>query len=430
MVVLWISFTADRGPAVRSAVATRAPENQPAPMSCFAIRRPTFSAVAIAAACWVTAAVLPASLAAQNKPRQAKIEKEAQPARAEQSIVVLVNDEPVTAYEIQQRARFLAINENISEQVKAQFQRIAQSESTNQQVRAILEEVIRSNPGKTREEIGAIFEQRKTQFAMNMQKQAVESVRAGLVPKFRKEAQEELIDERLKLQEAKRNGIEVTDDEVKRMLKTLADRNKMTEEQFAQHVKGMGFEITTMRERTRAQAAWREVVRRRYAPQISITNRDIDRMLSASANEAGEDTVELQVLKLTLAMPARPDQTTMARRYAEAEGLRRQFDGCKSMAGLAKDGANARFEDLKFIKPSSLPEPTRSMLLSAKDGDVLPPATAGAGIEIYAVCGRRSIKADEKQREKAQEELAQREFETAAKRYLRDLRQDAHIEYR
>ncbi|HJU32020.1 MAG TPA: SurA N-terminal domain-containing protein [Hyphomicrobiaceae bacterium] len=399
-------------------------------MSRFANRRLRFAVAAVAAACALAALMAPLPLAAQSKPRQAKIEKEAQPARSEQSIVVLVNDEPVTAYEIQQRARFLAVNENISEQVKAQFQRLAQSESTNKQVRAILEEIIRSNPGKSREEIGAIFEQRKNQFAMNMQKQAIDSVRAGLVPKFRKEAQEELIDERLKLQEAKRNGIEVSDDDVKRMLKTLADRNKMTEEQFAQHVKGMGFEITTMRERTRVQAAWREVVRRRFAPQISITNRDIDRMLSATASEAGEDTVELQVLKLTLAMPARPDQATMARRYAEAEGLRRRFEGCKSMAGLAKDAANARFEDLKFIKPGSVPEPTRSMLLSAKDGDVLPPATAGAGIEIYAVCGRRAIKADEKQREKAQEELAQKEFETAAKRYLRDLRQDAHIEYR
>jgi len=54
---------------------------------------------------------------------------------------------------------------------------------------------------------------------------------------------------------------------------------------------------------------------------------------------------------------------------------------------------------------------------------------APAGIEIYAVCGRRSIKADEKERERAQEELAlaQKEFEIMAKRQLRDLRQDARI---
>ena len=307
---------------------------------------------------------------------------------------------------------------------------MVQAESTNQKVRAILEEVIRTNPGKSREQIGEIFEKRKTQFALGLQKQAVDSARAGLIPKFKQEAQEELIEERLKLQEAKKNGIDITDDEVKRMMKTIADRNKMTEEQFGQHIKSLGVDISTMQERTRAQVAWRELVRRRFSPQISITNRDIDRMLSASANESGEDTIELQVQKITLPMPAKPDQNAMAKRYAEADGLRQRFDSCKTMAGLAKDAANARFEDMKYIKPSAIPEPTRSMLLSARDGDVLPPATAAAGIEVYAVCGRRSVKADEKVREKAQEELAQREFEIVAKRHLRDLRQDAHIEFR
>ena len=170
-------------------------------------------------------------------------------------------------------------------------------------------------------------------------------------------------------------------------------------------------------------------MRRRFAAQISVTQRDIDRMISASASEAGEDTVELQVQKITLPMPAKLDQGTMAKRYAEAEAcaaVRRLQDH----GGPGQGRGSARFEDLKYIKPSSIPEPTRSMLLSAKDGDMLPPATAAAGIEIYAVCGRRALKADEKEREKAQEELAQKEFEIAAKRHLRDLRQDAHIEFR
>ena len=74
--------------------------------------------------------------------------------------------------------------------------------------------------------------------------------------------------------------------------------------------------------------------------------------------------------------------------------------------------------------------PTRSLLLSAKDGELLPPATTPAGIELFAVCGRRAIKADDKQREKVQNEIAQHEFEIMAKRHLRDLMQDAHIEYR
>jgi peptidyl-prolyl cis-trans isomerase SurA len=123
------------------------------------------------------------------------------------------------------------------------------------------------------------------------------------------------------------------------------------------------------------------------------------------------------------------DQAALAKRYAEADGLRQRIGGCNAMGSLAKE-VNARFDDLKYIKPSAISEPTRSMLLNARDGDVLPPTTTAGGIEIYAVCGRRSIKADEKEREKAQEELAQKEFEIMAKRQLRDLRQDAHIEYR
>ncbi len=70
---------------------------------------------------------------------------------------------------------------------------------------------------------------------------------------MKKNAKEELIEERLKLQEAKRLGIEVTDDEVKRIVKGLADRNKMTEDQFAQHMKSMGVDIATLGERFRAQ---------------------------------------------------------------------------------------------------------------------------------------------------------------------------------
>jgi peptidyl-prolyl cis-trans isomerase SurA len=61
---------------------------------------------------------------------------------------------------------------------------------------------------------------------------------------------------------------------------------------------------------------------------------------------------------------------------------------------------------------------------------MLPPVTAAGGIEVYAVCGRRAIKADEKQQQKAAEDLQAREFELHSRRHLFDLKQDAHIEYR
>jgi peptidyl-prolyl cis-trans isomerase SurA len=129
-------------------------------------------------------------------------------------------------------------------------------------------------------------------------------------------------------------------------------------------------------------------------------------------------------------LPGKLDQAAMARTLAEADGLRRMFGGCKTMEALVKDQTGAKFEAAAYVKPSTVAEPQRSMMLSAKDGDLLPPQTSSSGVELMAVCGRRGLQIDAKVREEAQNELQSRKFEELAKRYLRDLRQDAHIENR
>jgi peptidyl-prolyl cis-trans isomerase SurA len=100
------------------------------------------------------------------------------------------------------------------------------------------------------------------------------------------------------------------------------------------------------------------------------------------------------------------------------------------MPDLAKGAADARFADMKFMKPSSIPEPMRTMLLGAKDGDMLPPSTTNAGVEIYALCGRRAVAVNEAARTKALQELQSKELEVLARRHMRNLRQEADIEYR
>jgi peptidyl-prolyl cis-trans isomerase SurA len=372
------------------------------------------------------------SAAAQSKSpqRSAATAAPAPASRGQQGIVVVVNDEAITAYEIDQRARFLALSANLGEKAKESFQRLIKADSTEAQLRALQQDVIRSNPGKSREELIAIFQERQKQFGVALQKQALESARAGVLPKLRTDAREELIDERLKLQAARKLGIEVADKDVKTLVGEMAGRNKMNYEQFAQHLKGMGVDIATMAEKLRAQRAWRDMIGRRYAAQVSVSQRDVDRVLSTAAIEAGQDTVELQVQRISLGLTGKIDQPALTKRYAEAEALRRRFAGCKSMGELAKGAPDTRFEDMKFIKPGTIAEPMRTMLLSAKDNDVLPPVTTSAGVELYAVCGRRPVGGNEAQRAKALVELQVKELDVLARRHMRNLRQEANIEYK
>jgi peptidyl-prolyl cis-trans isomerase SurA len=100
------------------------------------------------------------------------------------------------------------------------------------------------------------------------------------------------------------------------------------------------------------------------------------------------------------------------------------------MSTLATAAAGAKYEDLGLRKPSSIPEPTRSLLLNATEGDLLPASVSGAGVELWALCGRKAPDGTGSARENAQAELRQKEFEVLAQKHLKDLRQDASIEIR
>ncbi len=344
---------------------------------------------------------------------------------SEQAIIALVNDEPITGFELQQRAAMLG-GGSVQQKAQENFKAMLKNPRTTERLKAILGETIKANQGKSKDEVIAIFDQRKKQFAMDMQKQAVESARNSALPGMKKAALDELIDEKLKLQEAKRLGVNIADDDVNRVLSGIAERNKMTEAQFMQQ---LGGGVDAMKQRIRSTLSWNDVIRRRFGAQIAIASKDIDKMVSQSS-AAGQDDVELRVQRIRVALPVKLDQAGVAGRMQEAEKIRAKFTDCKSTGAIAGGVAGAKFEELGKRRPSAFQEPTRTLLLNAKDGEMLPPSMGEGGVELWVVCGRDVVKAEDQKRTQAEGELKQKEFELLGKRHMKDLRQDAHIEYR
>jgi len=367
----------------------------------------------------------PGAAGANDNMRVAAANAKGAPARSagatsSQSIVALVNDEPITGYEIEQRMRLALLS---AAELQRRMQSKLKSPNINDQFKAFAIERLKANPPKTEEEQQARVKQLQAQFVASIRRK----VEADYRPKARKQALNELIEERLKLQEATRLNVVAGKSDVDRVISSMAERNKMTPQQFAEHMARMGANISTMRQRIKASLSWADVIRRRFGHQIAIAGRDIDRLV---ATTAGEDEVELHVQRILLSEPSDIGQKQVAQRLSDAERLRAQFAGCQSMSGLAADVGGARFDDLGNRKPASIPEPTRSMLMSAGDGEMLPPTIGESGVELWAVCGRKVIKAEEQKRQTAENDLRQKEFEILSKKHLKDLRQDAHIEYR
>ncbi|MCB1510496.1 MAG: SurA N-terminal domain-containing protein [Hyphomicrobiaceae bacterium] len=348
--------------------------------------------------------------------------------KAGTSIVVLVNDDPITAYEVEQRARLMALGADIRGAAQANFKALIKRPGTNQRLKAILQQTIAENRGKSRDHIIAVFERRKRAFALGLQKQAIASARAGAFPAYRKKALQELIEERLKLQEAKRLKIAPTKKDLERAITTIAKRNKADAKTFAERITKLGIDFATMRDRIRAQIAWSNVVQTQFSRFISINQLDIDRELAASTNKP--DGITLNLHRITLTLPSKVTQASIAQRIAQAEELQRRFRGCVSTRKLVGSVPGARFEDLGARKADTIAEPTRTLLLNAKDGDMVPPNTTTRGIELYAVCGRSAAKGSLKERDQARASIRQKEFEILGRRRLLDLKRDAHLEYR
>lgn len=347
-----------------------------------------------------------------------------------QGIVVLVNDEPITGYEIEQRATLMAAGsgggQDLRARAEARWKQIIQDPKTNERFQRYL----REKAPRTRDEAVALQKEFIGSLQRNMLEQLRGEARAGSIQKFRTAAREELIDEKLKVQEGKRLSITVSDEDVDRAFRDMASRNKATEAQFVAQLKSQGIDPSTMKARTRAALVWRDVIRRKYGHQININDRDIDRFVEQSADDSSAPKVEMQLHRITLAVPGRIDQAALARRLSEAEQLRKRFRGCRSTQELVKGMTDARFESLANQAAASISEPTRSLLLNAKDGEMVPPTLASTGVELYAVCGRKTVKVDEEKRLKAQQELTMREFDVVSRRHLRDLRAEALIERR
>src|SRR5690606_1335324 len=155
-------------------------------------------------------------------------------------IVLLVNDEPVTGYEIEQRAALMAAGSggggDLRAKAEARWKQIIQNPKTNER----FQQFLREKQPRSREEAVAL----QKQFVGGLQKDMLEQLRrearVGSIQKFRAQAREELIDERLKVQEGKRLSITVSDDDVQRAFKEMATRNKITEEQFVAQLKSQG----------------------------------------------------------------------------------------------------------------------------------------------------------------------------------------------
>jgi peptidyl-prolyl cis-trans isomerase SurA len=248
----------------------------------------------------------------------------------------------------------------------------------------------------------------------------------------RSEVLDELINEKLKIREGKRWGIDPSDADVDNAFASTAQSMHQNTDQFIQTLTKAGVTPMTFRTRLRAQLVWQPLVRGRYQSTLEIFDKDIlQEMINKKPD--GEETAsyDYTLRPILFVVPSGSPATVFEDRKREAEGLRNRFRGCEDGLPFARALKDVAVRDQIVRSSADVPPDLRKGLDSVPVGQLTAPEITKLGIEMFAVCAKDASKADNSPGKKqARETLFNQKFEQQSKRYLQDLRRAALIEYK
>lgn len=246
-----------------------------------------------------------------------------------------------------------------------------------------------------------------------------------------KAAQEELIDEQLRVQEGTRRGVVVTEDAVDAALTTIASRSKLTVPQFEQALARGGVPIKTFKDRIRAQMVWGRLIRAKIQQDIKAESADlIQQMRNREKNANSVTASDYMLQRVVFAVQRSASPADVNRRKAEAEGLRGKFRSCSEGLALAKGLREVAVVNIGRKLASEVPPGMKDELEKTPEGHLTAPQRSDLGFEMYAVCSKIAVTGEAAVAAGLDAEALDKRGEETSKKFTQELRQKANITYR
>ena len=198
-----------------------------------------------------------------------------------------------------------------------------------------------------------------------------------------------LVDEKLQLQEAKKQNVVATDDEINTALGKIEKQNNMQPGQLNQLLKSRGIDRSSLINQVTASIVWAKLVRRLASQNTEISDEDVDDALKRLKEHAGEP--QSRVAEIFLAVD-NPSQDAEVR--ALAEKLTDQMKQGARFSAIAQQFSQSATAavggDLGWLRPDQLAPDLAKAAAGLKPGELSPPIRSGGGYYLLLVLDRRN----------------------------------------
>ncbi|KPP80430.1 MAG: periplasmic chaperone for beta-barrel proteins SurA [Oceanicaulis sp. HLUCCA04] len=244
-----------------------------------------------------------------------------------EGIAAIVNDEPITTYEVRDRMRFILTTSGIqpNEEVLAQVQ----------------EQALRS-----------------------------------------------LVEESLQLQTAAEFEVPITEEEVDDAIADIAARNGVTVAEIQADLESAGASIDTMRQQLRAEIAWSYLVSGRYRSRVRVSDAQIERALERLLESASQ--TQHRVAEIMVNLPASGGESEAEERIAAIYGALERGAPFHAVAQQMSDAPTAASGgDAGWLSSDQLRPQVAQVVQQMPVGSISNPIRVPGGFMIVALADQR-----------------------------------------
>jgi peptidyl-prolyl cis-trans isomerase SurA len=251
-------------------------------------------------------------------------------------------------------------------------------------------------------------------------------------PADRQQVINELIDEKVKIKEGKKFGVDPTASDVDQSYAGMSSRMRITPEQLTKSLESQGIRPDTLKARIKAEIVWTSLVRGRFKESLQVGEKDVAAAVQVGGSDEKQaaESFEYKMQPIVLIVPRGSAPAAIEARQKEAEALRSRVQTCAEANAFFKSMQNAAIREIVTKTSADIPAVLRELLDKTPIGHLTPPEVTKQGVEMVALCARNPTTVDTPKKKEIRDKMYVEKYEAKSKAYLQEVRKAAMIEYR
>ena len=210
---------------------------------------------------------------------------------------------------------------------------------------------------------------------------------------LRKQVLDTLIDERVLVTNARENGARIDEPELDRAVANVATQNQMSIVQLREQLRREGISYVKFRDNIRDQLMVERLREREVVNRIRISDADIDDLIEKRRAAAGSGA-ELNIAQILVPVPDGASDAVVEERRARAAAALARIRGGEDFATVARevseDGNRAQGGEIGLRPADRLPDMFVKMVQPLKPGEITSELLrSGAGFHVLKLLDRK-----------------------------------------